>query len=210
MDTAVALVNAYLHINGYFTVTEYQVVESYHHGARTRTDIDVLAVRFPGAVHSLGDGRPASAQHVIQPDPQLDCAVDQTDMILGEVKQGPAKFNEGLWDPWVMKTALVRFGCCSMDEAEGVVASLLRRGRARTHRGHRARLIAFGASPDRRSGKFEIISLGHIYTFLTAYIRQHWDVIRVMDFKDPAFGLLVMLEKALKEYGNRQLQTTGT
>lgn len=44
MDTAVALVNAYLHINGYFTVTEYQVIESHYNGARARTDLDILAV----------------------------------------------------------------------------------------------------------------------------------------------------------------------
>lgn len=28
MDTAVALVQAYLHVNGYFTVTEYPVLEA--------------------------------------------------------------------------------------------------------------------------------------------------------------------------------------
>jgi hypothetical protein len=28
MDTAVALTQAYLHVNGYFTVTEYPVLES--------------------------------------------------------------------------------------------------------------------------------------------------------------------------------------
>jgi hypothetical protein len=30
MDNAVALVRAYLHVNGYFTVTEYPVVEAVH------------------------------------------------------------------------------------------------------------------------------------------------------------------------------------
>ena len=33
MDTAVALVQAYLHVNGYFTVTEYQIYEARAHGA---------------------------------------------------------------------------------------------------------------------------------------------------------------------------------
>jgi hypothetical protein len=55
-------------------------------------------------------------------------------------------------------------------------------------------------SPDRRSGKFEVVSLGHIQRFLTEYIREHWDLIRASEFKDPAFGLLVVLEKAMREY----------
>lgn len=46
MDTAVALVQAYLHINGYFTVTEYALVEVSHRHARSRTDLDILAFRF--------------------------------------------------------------------------------------------------------------------------------------------------------------------
>ena len=51
MDNAVALVRAYLHVNGYFTVTEYPVLEAARHGGyRTVTDLDVLAVRFPGCL----------------------------------------------------------------------------------------------------------------------------------------------------------------
>jgi uncharacterized membrane protein YedE/YeeE len=50
MDTAVALVEAYLNVNGYFTVAEYPVLEaSRHGGVRAATDLDVLAFRFPGA-----------------------------------------------------------------------------------------------------------------------------------------------------------------
>ena len=50
MDNAVALVQAYLRINGYFTVTEFPVVESGRSGLhRTATDIDILAVRFRDA-----------------------------------------------------------------------------------------------------------------------------------------------------------------
>ena len=50
MDTAVALVQAYLNVNGYFTVIEYPVLEAYRRGhARSVTDLDVLAFRFMGA-----------------------------------------------------------------------------------------------------------------------------------------------------------------
>ena len=50
MDNAVALVQAYLRLNGYFTVSEYPVVEELRHGGvRTMTDLDILGFRFPGA-----------------------------------------------------------------------------------------------------------------------------------------------------------------
>ena len=58
MDTCVALVQAYLHLNGYFTVVEYPVIEASAHGhARALTDLDILAVRFPGASHDVVQGR---------------------------------------------------------------------------------------------------------------------------------------------------------
>ena len=48
MDNAVALVQAYLRLNGYFTVSEYPVVATRSGGEyRTATDLDVLAFRFP-------------------------------------------------------------------------------------------------------------------------------------------------------------------
>ena len=54
MDTAVALVQAYLHVNGYFTVAEYPVLEAYRgEHARTVTDIDILAFRFAAAALAL-------------------------------------------------------------------------------------------------------------------------------------------------------------
>lgn len=50
MDTSVALVQSYLHVNGYFTVAEYPVQEAQRAGTpRTVTDVDVLAFRFPRA-----------------------------------------------------------------------------------------------------------------------------------------------------------------
>jgi hypothetical protein len=48
VDHAVALVESYLRLNGYFTVTEYPVIEACKFGGyRTATDLDVLAFRFP-------------------------------------------------------------------------------------------------------------------------------------------------------------------
>ncbi len=44
MDSAVALVQAYLHVNGYFTVAQYPVLEAFRgEHARSVTDLDILA-----------------------------------------------------------------------------------------------------------------------------------------------------------------------
>jgi hypothetical protein len=49
MDTAVVLVQAYLHVNGYFTVAEHPVLETMRSGQlRTVIDLDILASQAPG------------------------------------------------------------------------------------------------------------------------------------------------------------------
>lgn len=54
MDHAVALVEACLQINGYFTVSEYPVIEARGlHQYQVATDLDILAFRFPGAGRRL-------------------------------------------------------------------------------------------------------------------------------------------------------------
>ena len=58
MDTAVGLVQSYLYMNGYFTVTEYPVLELMASGEyRTVTDVDILALRIPGAGRYLDGER---------------------------------------------------------------------------------------------------------------------------------------------------------
>ena len=50
MDTAVARVQAYPHVNGYFTVVEFPVLDALRAApAWTVTDFDILASRFPRA-----------------------------------------------------------------------------------------------------------------------------------------------------------------
>ena len=44
--------------------------------------------------------------------------------------------------------------------------------------------------------KHTVISLGHIAEFLHSYIQRYWGTLHNADFKDAAFGFLVMLEKA--------------
>lgn len=196
MDHAVALVEAYLRVNGYFTVAEYPVIEAARYGGyRTATDLDVLAFRFPGAgrlVSTHDSGR----VHAYAPDPKLGCTNERPEMLIGEVKEGRAELNDAARDLAVLEAALTRFGCCHHCGIADVVRNVVKNGRAITHCGHLVRLVAFGALPA-SSGhpKFDVVSLGHIEQFLQDYICEHWEVLRHAQFKDPVFGFLVMQEK---------------
>ena len=200
MDAAVGLVQTYLRLNGYFTVTEYPVIEAVradHY--REVTDLDVLAVRFPSAgrhVLSRDRNKPGAGEH-FETDPALNCPDDRIDMIVGEVKEGRAKLNRATRDAGVLHAMLARFGCCDTDELSVVVDALMHRGKTSTHEGHQLRVMAFGADPDDGPHRhYEVMTLGHIIAFVRAYIVEHWSVLRHAQFKDPFFGLLMTLEKA--------------
>ena len=198
MDTCVALVQAYLHLNGYFTVVEYPVIEASGTGhARALTDIDILAVRFPAASHDVVRGN--THQHldgVVGPDPTLACPPDRPDMIVGEVKEGSARFNPAMRDPVVLGVALARFGCCSADSAADVAHQLLARGRAETHHGHRVRMIAFGDAPDTwNRASAHTIGMRHVVSYLQRHLREHWDILRHSQIRDPVFATLALIEK---------------
>jgi hypothetical protein len=196
MDQAVALVETYLRINGFFTVTEFPVVEaSRFGGVRSRTDLDILALRFPGAGAMLPSELEKNA--LSQVDPVLHCLPDAAEMIVGEVKEGKAVLNEAASDPAVLKPALVRFGCCGSGEADDVVQHLLRKGEARTHCNHRVRLFAFGSvtGPAQRRN-FLTVSMAHISAYIEGYVKSHWTEMRQVAAKDPIFNLFVLLEKA--------------
>lgn len=199
MDNAVALVEAYLRVNGYLTVTEYPVLEAARAGGfRTMTDLDVLAFRFPRA-----DSPPSGARRprggITLPDPALACPAGEADMLIGEVKEGRAELNRSARNPAVLTAALSRFGCCPPSEAARAARSLLRRGEAVVPGGHRVRLVAFGARRgNARGNSCLVVSLGQVVNYLRAYLRGYWDVLHHAQFKDPAFGFLVTIEKALR------------
>ena len=203
MDHAVALVEAYLQINGYFTVAEYPVIESFgkqHFGVAT--DLDILAFRFPGAgrlVPGHGD------DGVFAPDPALGIDSNSADMLIGEVKEGQAELNRNARNPDVLRTVLARFGCCSLHDVDKTVQQLINKGKTDTHEGHRVRLMAFGSSngPSPR-GRYSVLTLGHIAGFIEGYLDEHWEVLRHAQFKHPALGLFMVLEKARREDGGQK------
>lgn len=199
MDTAVALVQAYLNTNGYFTVVEYPVLESSRHGpARSVTDLDVLAVRFAGSGHEVirRDGRHPISGQMFATDPALGCSSDRPDMIVGEVKEGAARFNPATRNPEVLQIALARFGCCHAKDASELTRTLLARGRVDAPSGHTLRMVAFGSVSDTGTdGHWHTVPMAHVVNFLRGYLHEHWDVLRHAQIKDPTIGLLALLEK---------------
>ena len=198
MDDSVALVQAYLRINGYFTVTEYPVLEIMGNAARSACEIDVLALRFPDAAPALTGTGAGAARLWRAIDPALGAPHDAVDMIVGEVKEGRARMNPAMRDPDVLTAVLTRFGCCGGAHVEDVVRALLRRGHGTTPSGHRVRLVCFGSTVEPPSSVHTdlAIPLAHILGFLRRYLREHWHVLRHAQFRDPAFGFLMTLEKA--------------
>ncbi|HUP19704.1 MAG TPA: hypothetical protein VM778_07095 [Gemmatimonadota bacterium] len=195
MDPAVAIVRAYLHVNGYFTVTEFPVLEAARGGSfRTVTDLDLLAVRFPGAGRLVAG--PGGLRVGSSPDLHLGTPADGIDMLVGEVKEGRAELNRGATDDDVLRAALVRFGCCAPDRVEGALAGLRQRRSAALGDGHTVRLVAFGSMPPAEPGSHRVVLLHHVVGFLRAYLRAHWNVLRHAESKDPALGVLMALEKA--------------
>lgn len=125
-------------------------------------------------------------------------------MIIGEVKEGRVGINSGVRDPAVLRAVVSRFGN-SAEGDEHIVQSLLSRGVANLPNGYVVRLIAFGAFPPGSPvPPCRIISLGHVLNFLQQYVRKHWSVLRHLQFKDPAFGFLMTMEKARRGGAGRR------
>lgn len=191
MDVAVGLVQAYLRINGYFTVTEFPIVQSIGEAAyRAATDIDVLACRFP----RVSDGGVGTGERQAAVDAALSVPPDAVDMIVGEVKESKAAFNPAGLNRDVLATTLARFGCCPLRHAQELVRDLLHQGSATTHAGHRVRLVAFGARPS-RSDRYESLSLTHVQSFMEVYVEEHWQALKTSPSKDQMLGWLMLREK---------------
>jgi hypothetical protein len=97
VDIAVNLVESYLRFNGYLTLSEFEVQARNEHGVfESVTDVDIMAIRFPGDVVVGGPGGDIAARMLVIEDPALRLEPGQIDVIVGEVKQGPAEFNPGI------------------------------------------------------------------------------------------------------------------
>ncbi len=204
LDHAVSLVQAYLQLNGYFTSAEYPVISATGgRGFRTLTDIDILAFRFPLSA-SAAAGNISPEMTLREPDPGLGVPPDRIDMIIGEVKEGKVNINSGATEPEILRAVVRRFGC-GQEETDILVRGLLESGSVTAPSGYQIRLIAFGAfPPGAEVPPCRIISLGHVLRFLQDYVREHWAMLRHCQFKDPAFGFLMTLEKARRGGAGRR------
>jgi len=205
MDHAVSLVQTYLQLNGYFTSAEFPIMASAgRSGVRSITDIDILAFRFPAGFAPNGSRRAPKGLDVSDLDPGLGAPEDGIDMVIGEVKEGKVGINSGTRDPEVLRVVINRLGNESGD-AGRAVEDLLQRGVTQLGSGVSVRMIAFGAFPPGAPvPPCRIISLGHVLDFLQGYVHRHWKVLRHLQFKDPALGFLMTLEKAKRGHAGRR------
>jgi hypothetical protein len=205
MDHAVALVQAYLQLNGYFTSAEYPIIAGTGRtGFRTITDIDILAFRFPSGEPMTRHGKKVPKMiDTSSLDPGLAVPEQSIDMIIGEVKEGRVGINTGIRDPQVLHTVINRFG--EVSHPQSTVQELLKTGSAEIPPSSSVRLIAFGSFPPGAPvPPCRIISLGHVLVYLQTYVRKHWHMLRHLQFKDPAFGFLMTLEKARRGGAGRR------
>ena len=105
-----------------------------------------------------------------------------------------AEFNPAGLRPDVLGAVLARFGCCPSHAAEALVRRLLRDGRSETHTGHALRMVAFGGKVGGHAPYLQI-PLGHVLKFVTAYVHEHWKLLRHVQSKDPALGFVILMEK---------------
>ncbi|MHC4909526.1 MAG: hypothetical protein ACYTF9_07395 [Planctomycetota bacterium] len=168
-------------------------------GYRAITDVDILAVRLPGAGRVIWkEGESAAEQRrLFDPDPCLldDGADDRTDFIIAEVKEGRAEVNRGGRNPNTIIAALRRFAFIEPSKAETVADKLLQRGAVDIDAA-RVRLFAFGSRHPEHRGPWKVVLLKDCVDYLMRGKREHGDLVSASQLKDPALGMLALLSKA--------------
>jgi hypothetical protein len=198
MDVAVNLVETYLRLNGYLTLSELEVQARNDDGTfGTLTDVDIVALRFPGDTYVAEGPADDQARLLMIADAALDLSEERIDVIVGEVKQGEAVFNPSLARRRVLQSVLRRMEWIYSDGIEGVVERLSLGGisfdAARGGGEIRTRMVAFGRSE--ASGP-HTIALGHIIESIVHFMEHYDDVLRSAQFREPAPALLRLLVKA--------------
>ncbi len=202
MDAAVALVEGYLHINGYLTATEYPVVEKLSKtNYRAITDVDILAVRLPGAGRILPQrGKDTTTLlRAFEPDPQLvdDETDNLTDFLICEVKEGVAELNRSARSPETLITAIRRFTMVEPDAAHQVAEDLRHKGRALLpHRNVQVRLMVFGSRMDEHPPNCKVILHRHCIAYMAKIAKLQEPLAGAMHIKNPTLNLLAILAKS--------------
>ncbi|NIA24306.1 MAG: hypothetical protein GWP04_01920 [Gammaproteobacteria bacterium] len=197
MEIAVNLVQAYLRINGYLTITEFEVQRRRSDGTyETATDVDIVGLRLPGEVYQGDPHDEHDCQMLLIRDEELRLGPEVIDVILGEVKEGQAEFNPGLKRREVLHSVLRRLDWLYASSFDDVVDAMHCHGLseipARGGGTVRTRLVAFGRSP---KTDLHTISLTHVVETMLDYLHRFEDVLRPANYKDPAPALLNLLVK---------------
>ena len=197
MDAAGPLVEVFLRLNGYLTLSEWQIQAMNRSGQwETITDVDVLALRFPGDVF-LADSHDPEIQSTLRVEGELlMLEPDTIDVIVGEVKEGEAIFNAAITRHETLHTVLHRLKWLYPDGLAPVVSNLSSVGVART-RGPggswvRTRLVAFGRAPD---VTVNTVPIKAILEQSAAFLAAHDDLLRSARFANPVAATLKLLHK---------------
>lgn len=201
MNTCVALVGAYLRFNGYVTVPEQPVLigEGKPYRYHTATDIDILAVRFPNAAVVVPRFGAVDDDLHFDIDPLLKLEKDSVDVLIGEVKSGRPRLNDGLRSADVLYATLRRVDPGFDQPLADTIQRLIRNGEATccsAGKRWRFRLVAFGegqAAPE--GGPYTVIQLRHVATFLMQTMREHHVVWKDAQFSDVVLDLLHLFDK---------------
>ena len=192
------LVESYLRLNGYLTLSEIEVQSRHVDGTYTTlTDVDIIALRFPGDTYAAEPQADQDSRLLLITDDVLDLADDRVDVVIGEVKQGEAVFNTSLFRPEVLRSVLRRMSWVYADGVDGVVERLSQGGisfdPARGGGEIRTRLVAFGRSA---TAGPHTIPIGHVIESLVGFMERYDDVLRSAQFREPAPALIRLLVKS--------------
>lgn len=194
MDIAVNLVESYLRLNGYLTLSEFEVQRRNEDGTyETVTDVDIVGLRFPGGGNASSD----DCWMLQTSDDALQLRTGMIDVILGEVKEGEARFNPSITRHEVLHSVLQRLewvygvpiGEVVDDLARGSISEVPAcqgPGRIRT------RLVAFGRSA---TNDLHTLSLTHVFETVVSHLKGLEDALRPAQYRDPATALLNLLVK---------------
>lgn len=201
MDTSVGLVESYLRLNGYLTVTEFPVQQATAAGRYDpATDIDIIAIHLPWAAETVPAARGTEPAAQLREDERLEIAQDLPDLMIGEVKEGAGELNRKLSTPEILHAALRRSGCCPEAHIAHTAAELARRGEFYINDGSgvacRVRLVSFCGyvDPGRLPGILTV-TLEHIVRFVDERLRTYWPILRSAQFKDPAIEVFKLMRK---------------
>ena len=198
MDIAVNLIENYLRLNGYLTLSEFEVQRRVSRGHyKTVTDVDIMAVRFPGPVFIADSHHERDAELLLIEDPVLELDAATIDVIVGEVKQGQAELNDNIKNHDVLHTMLHRiewlYGLPLEDVILGLQRKAIHQGPSCASGEIRTRLVAFGRSD---VVDLNTISLTHVVRAMTGFMTRHDDALKPIQFKEPAPAMLRLLMKA--------------